>query len=120
MSSKTSVLARNLLSNRNITQQFKRFISTKKAANRIEGIFPPICTPFLPMQNEPISWDHLMFNLNLWEKMPFNGYVVHGSNGEYPYLTREERIDLVRAVKENVSKDKIIIAGASGECKFKQ
>ena len=87
------------------------------------------------MKNEPISWHHLESNLKQWEKIPFSGelsfipikssnvffffftgYVVHGSNGEYPFLTDEERIDLVKAVRENTDKNKIIIAGASAEC----
>jgi dihydrodipicolinate synthase/N-acetylneuraminate lyase len=99
--------------------QLKRTISTNEPTphnNRIDGIYPPICTPFLPMKNEPISWKHLESNLKIWEKIPFKGYVVHGSNGEYPFLTNQERVDLVKAVRENTDKNKIIIAGASGEC----
>lgn len=92
--------------------KFKRNISTN---SKIDGILPPICTPFKNQKNEPIAWKHLENNLKLWERIPFKGYVVHGSNGEYPFLTTDERIDLVHAVRESTDKNKIIIAGASAE-----
>lgn len=43
------------------------------------------------------------------------GYVVQGSNGEYPYLRPDEKIDLVRKVRELAPKDKLIIAGSGCE-----
>jgi len=114
-----------------IRLKFKRNISTN---NKIDGILPPICTPFKNQKNEPIAWKNLENNLKLWERIPFKGfffqnikkiyfflkeshlgYVVHGSNGEYPFLTTDERIDLVHAVRESTDKNKIIIAGASAE-----
>ena len=51
----------------------KRNISTNN--NKIDGIYPPICTPFLPLKNEPIAWKHLENNLNIWEKIPFKGNI---------------------------------------------
>ena len=44
--------------------------------NIIDGIFPPICTPFLPLKNEPIAWSYLESNLNKWEKIPFRGFKI--------------------------------------------
>ncbi|CAL4062339.1 unnamed protein product, partial [Meganyctiphanes norvegica] len=45
------------------------------------------------------------------------GYLVEGSNGEYVYLTYEERIELVKKARELVPKDsgKIILAGSGCE-----
>lgn len=43
------------------------------------------------------------------------GYVVQGSNGEYPYLRPDEKIDLVQKVRELAPKDKLIIAGSGCE-----
>ena len=43
------------------------------------------------------------------------GYVVQGSNGEYPYLRPEEKIDLVRKVRELAPKDKLVVAGSGCE-----
>ena len=45
------------------------------------------------------------------------GYVVQGSNGEYAYLTNEERVEMVRRVKNMVPPNKLIIAGSGCECK---
>ena len=45
------------------------------------------------------------------------GYVVQGSNGEYAYLTGEERVDMVKRVRNMVPKEKLIIAGSGCECK---
>ena len=47
----------------------------------------------------------------------FAGYVVQGSNGEYAYMRAEEKIDLVRKVRELAPKDKLILAGSGCEGK---
>ena len=52
--------------------------------------------------------------------MHFNcvvGYVVQGSNGEYAYMRPEEKIDLVRKVRELTPRDKFILAGSGCEGK---
>ena len=46
------------------------------------------------------------------------GYVVQGSNGEYAYLTPEERVEMVARMRKMTPKDKLIIAGSGCECKF--
>lgn len=102
---------------------FKRFLlnlhrnysTSNLSFERIRGIIPPICTPFA--QDQTILWKELENNLAKWEKIGFEGYVVLGSNGEYPFLSEDEKINLVKAVKINVNKDKLIIAGAGCECK---
>ena len=45
------------------------------------------------------------------------GYVVQGSNGEYPLLTTQERVEMVKNVKQLVSPNKLLIAGSACECK---
>ena len=45
------------------------------------------------------------------------GYVVQGSNGEYAYLTPEERVEMVRKMRDMTPADKLIIAGSGCECK---
>lgn len=47
-----------------------------------------------------------------------SGYVVQGSNGEYAYLTDQERVDMVQYVCKIVPKDKLIIAGSGCECEY--
>ena len=46
------------------------------------------------------------------------GYLVQGSNGEYAYLTDEERIDQVKQVVKMAAPDKLVIAGSGSECKL--
>jgi len=45
------------------------------------------------------------------------GYVVQGSNGEFAYLTAEERVEMVKRVRQMAAHDKLVIAGAGCECK---
>ena len=45
------------------------------------------------------------------------GYVVQGSNGEYVSLTFQEKVDTVKFVREETSKDKLILAGSGCEGK---
>lgn len=47
-----------------------------------------------------------------------SGLVVQGSNGEYPYLTTEERLDVVRRVREVLPTSKLVMAGSGCECKM--
>jgi len=79
----------------------------------LSGVFPPITTPF--QENEEIAWDKLGENMDKWNNIAFGGYVVHGSNGEYPYLSADEKIEMVRRVKEMAPKGKVIMAGAGCE-----
>lgn len=77
------------------------------------GIYPPIPTPF--DDKEEINFAALESNVKKWKQLPFRGFVVHGSNGEYTYQTPEEKVEVVRKLRSWVSKDKLIIAGAGCE-----
>lgn len=81
----------------------------------LAGVFPPIPTPFLT--DESIAYDHLASNVEAWNKIPFRGLVVEGSNGEYVYLTPKERVDLVQRVREFLPRDseKLVLAGSGCE-----
>ncbi|XP_066549498.1 4-hydroxy-2-oxoglutarate aldolase, mitochondrial isoform X2 [Amia ocellicauda] len=76
----------------------------------IGGIYPPIATPFA--RNEQVDFQKLEENLLKYAKIPFRGLVVQGSNGEYPYLTSEERVEVVRRVRQSLPKDKLLMAGS--------
>lgn len=45
------------------------------------------------------------------------GLVVQGSNGEYPYLTEEERVEVVKRVRRSLPGDKLVMAGSGCECR---
>lgn len=79
----------------------------------ISGIYPPITTPFDKEEN--IDWTALKSNMDKWNSVPFRGYVVQGSNGEYAYMTASERLELVSRVKGMMSDGKLLIAGSGCE-----
>lgn len=85
----------------------------RAASLDISGIFPPIPTPF--NADESVAYDKLQFNISKWNNIPLRGYVVQGSNGEYAYLSTEERVEMVKRVKEMAPKDKLLIAGSGCE-----
>lgn len=77
-----------------------------------DGIYPPLPTPFA---NEEIDYAKVSFNIDRFNKTKLRGYVVLGSNGESVFLTREEKIQLVKVSSETASGDKIIIAGTGSD-----
>ncbi|KAJ7333623.1 4-hydroxy-2-oxoglutarate aldolase, mitochondrial [Desmophyllum pertusum] len=89
------------------------FSTSARSSLDLSGIFPPIVTPF--EENEEVSYDKLTENFSKWNDIPFRGYVVQGSNGEYAFMRAEEKIDLVRKVRELAPKDKLVLAGSGCE-----
>jgi 4-hydroxy-2-oxoglutarate aldolase len=79
----------------------------------LAGIFPPIPTPF--KANEDIDLDRLQSNLERWNQEPLSGYVVGGSNGEFVFLTLDERVEVVRQARQIAPRDRLVIAGAGME-----
>ncbi|KAF5894941.1 4-hydroxy-2-oxoglutarate aldolase, mitochondrial, partial [Clarias magur] len=79
----------------------------------VAGIYPPIATPFTHRGN--VDYQSLDKNLQKYGSIPFRGLVVQGSNGEYPYLTMEERIDVVRRVRGTLPTSKLLMAGSGCE-----
>ncbi len=79
----------------------------------IAGVFAPVPTPFDAA--EEIAWDHLKSNLAWWAGTKLAGIVVLGSNGEFVFLSHEEKLRLVEAVRENLPAEKMVIAGTGCE-----
>ncbi|XP_063290176.1 4-hydroxy-2-oxoglutarate aldolase, mitochondrial [Pelobates fuscus] len=79
----------------------------------IKGIYPPITTPFT--KHQEVDYDQLEENLQRYSTIPFRGIVVQGSTGEYAYLTKEERLEVVRRARKVVPTDKLLIAGSGCE-----
>jgi 4-hydroxy-2-oxoglutarate aldolase len=79
----------------------------------LDGIFPPIPTPF----DEQGEVAHLALaeNLERWGEYGLSGYAVLGSNGEAVYLSKEEKLDVLRTAREAIPKDKLFIAGTGCE-----
>ncbi|MDF2949924.1 MAG: dihydrodipicolinate synthase/N-acetylneuraminate lyase, partial [Sedimentibacter sp.] len=74
-----------------------------------KGIYTPIVTPF--DENEEISYDYFKHNLDKWGQTNLDGIVVLGSNGEFVYLSEQEKLDVIRFVKGNFISSKNIIVG---------
>ena len=88
----------------------------------LAGIFPPIPTPF--KADGHVDYDHLQHNMDRWNRDPLAGYVVCGSNGEYTFLTTDERVELIQAVRQVIPADRLLIASpipavdsAAGACR---
>ncbi len=80
---------------------------------KLEGIFPPIATPFDHEGN--LYKAKLRYNIEKWNKTALAGYVVCGSTGESVYLTADEKIRLWEWVAEWAAPDKLLIAGTGME-----
>jgi 4-hydroxy-2-oxoglutarate aldolase len=79
----------------------------------LSGIFPPIPTPF--QTDEEIAFERFQFNLERWSQEPLSGYVVGGSNGEFVFLTLDERVEVVRQARRVAPRDRLVIAGSGME-----
>ncbi|MFQ5485045.1 MAG: dihydrodipicolinate synthase family protein [Desulfobacterales bacterium] len=78
----------------------------------LNGVFPPIPTPFI---NGKVAHKKLASNVEKWSKTGINGFVVFGSNGEYVYLSEQEKRDVIATVVQNRPADLLIIAGSGCE-----
>ena len=64
------------------------------------GVYTPIITPF--DKNEGLDLDKMKHNIELWSQSELDGLLVLGSNGEFPYISREEKIQLTEYVREKM------------------
>lgn len=62
------------------------------------GIFPPLVTPF--SEDGELDLAALRRNLEGYAAAPLAGYVVLGTNGEFPLLTRQEKEAVIGAAVE--------------------
>lgn len=60
-----------------------------------------------------LLWEYLLLITSVCDWSV--GYVVQGSNGEYAYMRPEEKVDLVRKVRQLATADKLILAGSGCE-----
>ena len=80
---------------------------------KLQGIFPPIATPF---NTEGEIWKQkLQHNIEKWNLTGLAGYVVCGSTGESVALTTDEKVQLWEWVGQWASPEKLLIAGTGVE-----
>ena len=77
------------------------------------GIYPPIPTPF--DASGELDLKALARNMERWNRYPLSGYVVLGSNGEFPYLSETEKLTYLEAVRKFIPADKLFMAGTACE-----
>ncbi len=80
---------------------------------RLQGIYPPITTPFDHAGN--IYAAKVQHNVEKWNRTSLSGYVVMGSTGESVMLNTEEKISMWEMVAQHASPDKLLIAGTGME-----
>ncbi len=78
----------------------------------LHGIFPPITTPFV---DGNVAYDELASNIEKWSKTGLKGLVALGSNGEYVYLSAEEKRKFVEKVVAATPDPMLVIAGTGCE-----
>jgi 4-hydroxy-2-oxoglutarate aldolase len=82
----------------------------------LEGVFPPVSTPFNSDGELMIDW----FNENVERLIgtALAGIVVGGSNGESAYLSDDEKLQLVKAARARIPAQKTLIVGAGKESTY--
>ncbi|HXZ28262.1 MAG TPA: dihydrodipicolinate synthase family protein [Terriglobales bacterium] len=79
----------------------------------LNGLFPPITTPFYPDGN--VYFKKLEHNVERYSRTPIQGIVVLGSTGEAILLSDQERRDVFKAAREAAAPEKVLIAGTGIE-----
>jgi 4-hydroxy-2-oxoglutarate aldolase len=78
----------------------------------LEGIFPPIPTPFA---HDAVDHRALAGNVSRWMQTRLAGLVVLGSNGEAPLVAEDEADAVIDTVRVNVPRDRTLICGVGRE-----
>src|SRR5258708_3798159 len=79
----------------------------------LNGIFPPITTPFYPDGN--VYFKKIEHNVERYSKTPAAGLVVLGSTGEAVMLSDDERREVLKVAREATAPNKVLIAGTGIE-----
>jgi 4-hydroxy-2-oxoglutarate aldolase len=79
----------------------------------LQGILPPITTPFYPDGN--VYYKKLEHNVERYSRTPVSGLVVLGSTGEAIMLSDKERQDVLKVARDTAAPNKVLIAGTGIE-----
>lgn len=79
----------------------------------LEGVFPPIPTPFGVEGN--VAYQALVGNIERWNQYALAGYVVLGSNGEMVYLSDEEKVRVWETARQAIPSNKVMVTGTGCE-----
>lgn len=84
---------------------------------RLDGIFVPHVTPFT--RDGDIDEEALRTCVRFWVESKVSGLVPCGSNGEAPYLSREERGKVIEIVLDEAN-DKVPVIAGTGSMSTKE
>lgn len=79
----------------------------------LRGVYTPIVTSFNPEGD--VAHDKMVANLEKWNQTGLSGYIVLGSNGEWVYLSEQERLEVLQNTRQAIPADKLMIAGTASE-----
>jgi len=79
----------------------------------LSGVFAPIPTPF--DADGAVAHDKLAANIARWNQTPLAGLVVLGSNGEFTYLSDQEKLEVLKTARQTIPRDKLFLAGTGCE-----
>ncbi len=79
----------------------------------IEGVFPPVTTPF--DDNGCIVHDHLTENIKRWNETDISGYLILGSNSEFIFLSEKEKLEIVKTARQSIPPSKKMLVGTGLE-----
>jgi 4-hydroxy-2-oxoglutarate aldolase len=74
----------------------------------LEGILPPCSTPFV---DDAVDLEGMRANVRRWMRTGLRGLVLLGSNGEAPFIDRDEIEPIVAAARDDVPADRPLIVG---------
>jgi 4-hydroxy-tetrahydrodipicolinate synthase len=80
--------------------------------NKMSGVIPALVTPF--DANGNIDFNAFEKHLTNLRAAGVTGWVPCGSTGEYFFMTAEERVEVLKFVKDFADDDEILIAGTNG------
>ncbi|MEK6409339.1 MAG: dihydrodipicolinate synthase family protein [Acidobacteriota bacterium] len=86
-------------------------MSTSERPINLNGILPPITTPF--NQRGDVDYAALSSNIARYNETGLVGYVALGSNGEAVHLNADERIRVIETLKRAATSTHTIIAGVN-------
>ena len=73
---------------------------------QIEGILPPMITPF--KANGDVDYKAFETNIQKWNQDKLGGYLVLGSNSETVYLSEEEKVELIKITVSSAKKGRFL------------
>lgn len=70
-------------------------------------------TPF--KENGDVDYEAFAYNIDKWNRTGLAGYLVLGSNSETPFLSEEEKLELIKITVECAGNGKTVMAGTGME-----